>query len=150
MEHLNTLTHFNFNNHYFVYILYMAKDKSKQVFYPKYAFFIVFYACIFVSIGVLFAKIIDSVFPKFDPISQENTKRNKFILYLEVLAQISAIAIATYIFREYVHYFIQSFDFFSRNSYGSPDKFAALIIAPTMFSVQPSLINKIKFLANSF
>ena len=128
----------------------MAKDKSKQVFYPKYAFFIVFYACIFVSIGVLFAKIIDSIFPKFDSNLQEDLERNKFILYLEVLAQISAIAIATYIFREYVHHFIQSIDFFKRNSYGSPDKFAALIIAPTMFSVQPSLINKIKFLASSF
>lgn len=128
----------------------MAKDKPTQVFYPKYAVFIVFYACIFVTIGVLFAKIIDSLFPKFDANSIDNLKRNKFVLYLEVLAQISAIAIVTYIFREYVHYFIQSIDIVKRNSYGSPDKFAALIIAPTMFSVQPSLINKIKFLANSF
>lgn len=128
----------------------MPKEKPTQIFYPKYAFFICFYACIFVSIGVIFAKIIDSIFPKFDSNLQEDLKRNKFILYLEVLAQISAIAIITYIFREYVHHFIQSIDFFKRNSYGSPDKFAALIIAPTMFSVQPSLINKIKFLASSF
>jgi hypothetical protein len=128
----------------------MPKENSTQVFYPKYAFFIVFYACIFVTIGVLFAKIIDSIFPKFDPTSQDNLKKNKFVLYLEVLAQISAIAITTYIFREYVNYFIQSFEFFNRNTYGSPDKFAALIIAPTMFSVQPSLINKIKFLASGF
>tara|TARA_B100000676_G_C17805237_1_gene694397 strand:- start:7 stop:387 length:381 start_codon:yes stop_codon:yes gene_type:complete len=125
----------------------MAKDKSTQVFYPKYALFIVMYACIFVSIGVFFAKIIDSVFPKFD--EKETPKKNKMIIYLEVLSQISAIAIATYIFREYVHFFIQSIDYFKKHSYGSPDKFAALIIAPTMFSVQPSLINKIKFLANS-
>lgn len=128
----------------------MADKKATQVFYPKYAVFIVVYACIFVTIGVIFAKIIDSGFPKFDANSMENLKRNKFLLYLEVLAQISAIAIATYIFREYVHYFIQSIDFIKRNSFGSPDKFAALIIAPTMFSVQPSLINKIKFLASNF
>lgn len=128
----------------------MAKEKKEkitQVFYPKYALFIILYACVFVSIGVFFAKIIDSVFPKFD--DKETPKKYKIVIYIEVLAQISAIAIATYIFREYVHYFIQSIKFLEKHSYGSPDKFAALIIAPTMFSVQPSLINKIKFLANS-
>ena len=28
--------------------------------------------------------------------------------------------------------------------YGNPDKFAVIILAPTMFSVQPNLIGKIK------
>jgi hypothetical protein len=32
--------------------------------------------------------------------------------------------------------------------YGNPDRFAALIIAPTMFAVQPNLINKIKYIWN--
>ena len=125
----------------------MVKDKSNQVFYPVYAGFIIMYACIFITIGVLFAKIIDSIFPSFNEIDK---KKSKIIIYIEVLAQISAIALATYIFREYVHYFIESIDFFKNNTYGSPDKLAALIIAPTMFSVQPSLISKIKYLANSF
>lgn len=127
----------------------MAKDKSTQVFYPKYAGFIILYACLFLTIGVFSAKIIDSTFPKFNRNEYESTK-SKIILYIEVLAQIAAIALITYIFREYIHYFIQSINYFKKNSYGSPDKFAALIIAPTMFAVQPSLINKIKFLANSF
>ena len=90
--------------------------------------------------------MIDSFFPSF---TEKDKKKSKIIIYIEVLAQISAIALVTYIFREYVHYFIQSIEIFKKNTYGSPDKFAALIIAPTMFSVQPSLISKIKFLANS-
>jgi len=127
----------------------MAKDKStNQVFYPKYASFIILYSCIFVTIGVFFAKIIDSLFPSFD--EKEVEQKYNLVIYLEVLAQISCIALVTYIFREYVNYFIQSIDFIKKNSYGSPDKFAALIIAPTMFAVQPSLINKIKYLAYSY
>lgn len=126
----------------------MAKDKSDQVFYPMYALFIVIYACIFVTIGVFFAKIIDNIFPSFNEL--EHKDKSKPLIYIEVLAQISAIAVITYIFREYIHHIIQSIDFFNKQSYGSPDKFAALIIAPTMFAVQPSLIRKIKFLSNNF
>lgn len=122
----------------------ISKNDKTQVFYPKYAAFIVLYAVIFVTIGVTSAKLLDSIFPSFD----EKNPKHKLVLYLEVLLQISAIAIITYIFREYTNYFIQSIDFIKRNSYGSPDKFAALIIAPTMFSVQPSLIKKIKYLVN--
>ena len=125
----------------------MAKDKSNQIFYPKYAAFVVLYSCIFITTGILFAKIIDSLFPKFNRNELESS-RSKIVLYIEVLAQISAIALITYIFREYIHYFIQSINIFKRNSYGSPDKFATLIIIPTLFVVQPSLISKIKFLAN--
>ena len=121
----------------------MAKT---QVLYPKYAGFIVLYACIFVTIGVFSARVLDSLFPEFD--EETKTQKHKFLIFLEVLAQISSIAIITYIFREYTNYFVQSIKFLKKHSYGSPDKFAALIIAPTMFSVQPSLINKIKFLAN--
>jgi hypothetical protein len=129
----------------------MAKNRS-QIFYPKYALFIIFYSCIFVTIGVLFAKMLDDIFPKFDENKNKNknTIKSKILLYIEVLIQISTIALITYIFREYISHFIESIDYVKKNIYGSPDKFAALIIAPTMFSVQPSLINKIKFLANSF
>ena len=100
---------------------------------------------LFVTIGVTFAKLLDSIFPKFD----ETNPKNKLVLYVEVLLQISSIALITYIFREYIHYFIMSIDFLRKHNYGSPDKFATLIIAPTMFAVQPSLIKKIKFIVNS-
>jgi hypothetical protein len=120
---------------------------TKQVLYPKYATFIVIYACIFVTTGVLFARLLEKLFPKFD--EKNKTKKHKSIIFIEILLQISSIAVITYIFREYTNYFIESIDFFKKHTYGSPDKFAALIIAPTMFTVQPSLIKKINYLANS-
>ena len=118
--------------------------KTEQVFYPKYAAFIVLYAIIFVTIGVTGAKMLDTIFPKFD----DQNPKNKIVLYIEVLLQISSIAIITYIFREYTHYLIQSIPILKKNSYGSPDKFAALIIAPTMFTVQESLTDKIEYLVD--
>ena len=119
-------------------------DKNAQIFFPKYAVFIVFYAMIFVTIGVFFAKILDTIFPKFD----EQNPKHKMVLYVEVLLQICAIALVTYIFREYVNYCIMYIDFFRKHNYGSPDKFATTIIAPTMFALQPSLIQKIKYIAS--
>jgi len=117
--------------------------KEAQILYPNYALFICLYACIFVTIGVFFANILNTIFPKYDE------TKNKIVIYIEVLLQIISIAMVTYIFREYTEYFIKSFSFFKKRTYGSPDKFAALIIAPTMFSVQPNLIKKIKFLVNN-
>jgi hypothetical protein len=128
----------------------MAKSKSTQIFYPTYAAFIVLYSCIFVTIGVLFAKMLDDIFPKFNRSDIVSNKKSKFILYLEVLGQVSSIALITYIFKEYISYFFESISYVKKHKYDSPDKFAALIIIPTIFAVQTSLINKIKFLANSF
>mgnify|MGYP001186912040 CR=1 FL=1 len=117
---------------------------AKQIIYPVYSGFIILYACIFVTIGVFFAKLLDKIFPRFDP----KKPKSKVVIYIEVLLQIASIVFITYVFREYTHYFIESFDYLKKNSYGSPDKFATIIIAPTMFAVQPSLINKIEYLAN--
>lgn len=115
---------------------------KKQVLYPKYAGFIVLYAIIFLTIGVGSAKILDLIFPDFD----ENNPKNRIVMYIEVLLQISAIALITYVFREYTNYIVNLVPVLSSSKYGSPDKFAALIIAPTMFSVQPHLIRKIRYL----
>ena len=118
--------------------------KQKQIIYPKYAGFIVLYASIFLIIGINAANVLEKIFPKFD----ETKKKSTFIIYIEVLLQISSIAIITYIFREVTSNLIESVPMFKKHMYGSPDKFAALVIAPTMFSVQPSLISKIEYLAN--
>ena len=121
----------------------MAK-KNIQVFYPKYAGFIVLYAMIFVQVGVIFAKLLDKLFPTFE----ETNPKHSVYIYIEVLIQIGAVGVITYIFREYTSYFIESSSLFKKHMYGSPDKFAALIIAPTMFSVQPNLIRKIRYLVD--
>ena len=123
----------------------MAKYKLDitKVIYPKYMCFIVGYACLFVTIGVFFARCLDIVFPKFDI----HEPRNRLVLYVEVLLQIASIAVITYIFREFTDFFVKSIPFLDKHNFGSPGKFAALIIAPTMFAVQNDLINKVKYIA---
>ena len=59
-----------------------------------------------------------------------------------IYLQIGLIAVSTYIFREIVHYIFNTTFNIAKN----PDKFAVLIIAPTMFSQQKSLIEKIHYI----
>ena len=124
----------------------MAKNKLdiSKVIYPKYMGFIVGYACLFVTIGVFFARCLDILFPEFDI----NNPRNRLVLYVEVLIQIASIAVITYIFREFTDFFVKSIPFLDKHTFGSPGKFAALIIAPTMFSVQNDLINKVRYISH--
>ena len=117
-----------------------------QVLYPKYAGFIVMYAVLFLTIGVSAARLLDELFPKFNENDKEN--KGKFRYYIEVIIQISMIALVTYLFREVTHFLFTRVKGINKHMYGKPDKFAALIIAPTMFAAQPNLINKIKYIWN--
>lgn len=123
----------------------MAKEKPDitKVIYPKYMAFISIYSILFLTIGVFCARILDLIFPKFDIYKP----KSKIIIYIEVLLQIASIAIITYIFREFTDFFVKLVPFLDKHNYGSPGKFAALIIAPTMFSVQTHLIDKLKYLS---
>jgi len=107
---------------------------AKQLFYYKYAAHISLYAIIFLTMGVTISKLLDDYMPKLD----EN--KNKLVLLFEIYIQIILLVIATYIFREYVNYFLRNI----LNIYGNPDKFAILILATPMFSQQQNLIGKIK------
>ena len=116
-----------------------------QIIYPKYAGFIILYAIVFLFIGVSIARGLDMLFPKFSE-DKNKAKRKQTIVYTsEISAQIAMIVVATYIFREIVHYLFTLPLILRMNMYGKPDRFAALIIAPTMFAVQPNLISKIKY-----
>ena len=117
-----------------------------QVLYPKYAGFIALYAIIFLTVGVSVARVLDKIFPKFNENEKEN--KSKFRYYIEVIIQIALIATITYMFREIIHYLFTRVKGIKKHMYGKPDKFAALIIAPTMFAAQPHLINKIKYIWN--
>ena len=107
---------------------------SKQLFYYKYAAHIALYAIIFVTVGVTISKLLDDYMPRLDE------KKSKAVLLFEIYIQITILVISTYIFREYVNYFLRQM----LNIYGNPDKFAILILATPMFSQQPNLIGKIK------
>ena len=117
-----------------------------QIFYPKYAGFIILYAIIFVTVGITIAREFDRYFPKFD--SSEPEAKSKLVYYAEVLAQISAMVILIYLLREATHYAIMSTNILSKYIHGHPDKYASVIIAATMFSVQPNLVYKIRHVWN--
>ena len=105
----------------------------KQVVYPKYAGWIIVYALLFFTFGVSIGELLNNMMPKYD-----DTK-HKFETFLEIVVQISLIVLSTYVFREYINFFLKN----KLNIYKKPDKFAVLIIAPTMFSQQTELIKKI-------
>jgi hypothetical protein len=105
----------------------------KQVFYPKYAIWIVLYAILFLTFGVSIGEILNKIMPVYD---ETKSKPHQF---LEVCIQIGLIAVSTYAFREFINVFLKK----SFNIYKNPDKFAVLIVAPTMFSQQDQLIKKI-------
>ena len=104
-----------------------------QVFYPKYALWIFIYAILFLTFGVSIGELLNKIMPIYD----EN--KSKIEVFLEVSLQIGLIAITTYAFREFINIFLKG----TFNIYKKPDKFAVLIVAPTMFSQQSELIKKI-------
>lgn len=108
----------------------------KQIIYPKYISSIFVTSVIFLACSVTIGKKLNDLFPPLDK------KKSKNIIYLEVALQIGLIACLTHIFREYIGYFMKQ----AIQTEGNPDKFAALVVAPIIFSQQPELIAKIKYL----
>ena len=106
---------------------------KEKIIYWDYAFWIFAYAIIFLSIGVTIGKTLERVMP------EEDKKKHRFIVLLEVYLQIGLIAILTYIMREYVEALFNKLFVIKKK----PGRFAALIIAPTLFSQMPSLISKL-------
>lgn len=119
---------------------------GEQVFYPKYAGFIFLTCVMFLIVGVSIAKKLNELFPSFDKDNEEDVKRSKMILLAESSVQIGLIGVTTYIFREVINKGLKFI--FDKNLHGNPSKYAILIVAPTMFSQQKSLINKITFIWN--
>lgn len=119
---------------------------GEQVFYPKYAAFIFLTSIMFLMVGVSIAKKLDESFPSFDKDNEQDVVRPKYVLLVESAVQIGLIGVTTYIFREVIHKGLKIV--FGGNLHGNPSKYAILIVAPTMFSQQKSLINKITHVWN--
>jgi hypothetical protein len=109
---------------------------AKQVIYWNYTLWIFIYSMVFLTIGVTCGELLEIIMPKY------NENKNKAIIFIEINLQIGLIAILTYFFREIVHYIFNS----NFNIAKNPDTFAVIIVAPTMFSQQISLIKKIHYL----
>ncbi len=119
---------------------------GEQVFYPKYAAFIFLTSVMFLIVGVSIAKKLDESFPSFDEDNEKDVARPKMVLLAESGAQIGMIGVTTYIFREVIQKGLKFI--FGKNLHGNPSKYAILIVAPTMFSQQKSLIKKITHIWN--
>ena len=107
--------------------------KKTKIVYPQYAFWIFIYAILFLTIGVSAGEILNNLFPKYDK------NKSKKILLLKIFLQVGLVAVISYIFREYA-------DFVLKNTFKiqrSPENFAVLIVAPTMFSQQKELLKKL-------
>lgn len=111
-----------------------------QIFYPKFALFICLYAIIFTLVGTTIAKIFDKIFPEHDE------SKHKFVILIEFLIQICVNCVFIYALREYVHHFMKMIPLFKNEIFGNPGKFAALIISPTIFTVQTNLAYKLEYI----
>lgn len=113
------------------------KIGGEQVFFPKYAFSISVMAILLIFSGVTIGATLERFMPKFD------TTKTKPEMIIEISLQIALVATFTYLFREIFSKIIKKY--FGKYIYGSPDKFAVLVVAPTMFSQQDSLFEKIDY-----
>ena len=92
---------------------------------------------IYFLLGVTISKIIN------DNSSEYNKNTSKIKLFFDVAIQIGIIATSVYFIRLLVKNLI-SFLNNGKKLPGSPDKYAMIIVAPTMFSLQPKILEKIK------
>ena len=115
-----------------------------KLFYLSYLFYLIVFGLLFLLSGVSIARGLNDMFPKFDRFNP----KPKSIYLLEICAQVSLIIILSYSFREISQFFVSYFLSKNIQLYGSPNKYASLIIAPTMFTVQPNLFKKIKYVWN--
>tara|TARA_B100000401_G_C52608243_1_gene625388 strand:- start:74 stop:421 length:348 start_codon:yes stop_codon:yes gene_type:complete len=107
--------------------------KGKKIIYWTYAFWVFVYAIVFLSIGITIGKTLEKYMPKLDE------KKYRLLTLLEIYLQVGLVAVLTYIMREYVEAIFKIFF----NIQKQPGKFSALIIAPTLFSQMPTLMNKL-------
>jgi hypothetical protein len=81
----------------------------------------------------------DNVFPEYDD------KKSKILILSELLLQVMLNCVIFYIMREYTHALVMMFASLRTHVYGTPAKFAELIVSPTMFLAQQNLMKKISY-----
>ena len=109
-----------------------------QIIYPNYVFFITLYAILLFVMGISYAKVIDNIFPDFDNLEK---KPGKLVVLFETIIQVSLSVVGSYIFRELLEYLFRNLLGLDKYIIGNPDRFAIIIVAPTMFFTQKNLVN---------
>jgi hypothetical protein len=115
------------------------------VLYPKYTLFVSIYSIFLFIIGITYAKFIDNL---LDDFREENNKKSKFIIWTETIAQVVLLVLGSYILREFIDYLFRNVFDLNTHIFGNPDRFAVIIVAPTMFFTQKNLQRKINYLWN--
>lgn len=109
----------------------------------KYISLIIIYGILFFILGVTFAKLNEKLFPVFN---KSTLSKPKYKVLIEATLQILTTIIITYMIRSIVRIMFDNLLQFKNRLNRSPDKFAVIIVAPTMFAVQPNLTNKIRYI----
>ena len=117
----------------------------RQILFPKYMFFIAIYSVILFTLGVTAAKFIDKI---FDDFNRKTNKKSRIRICAEIIFQVIVSVLVSYILREFIDEFFRDVLGLDKQIFGNPDKFAVIIIAPTMFYIQENLQQKIVFLWN--
>ena len=112
---------------------------DKQIFYPIYALFICLYSIIFTLIGIPISKLVNRLTLDYDD------KKNKLLVLIEILIEISINCVIVYILKEYTHYILMSINYLKRLSYGNPTKYASLLLSAVILLPQQKLLKKIKY-----
>ena len=96
----------------------------------KYMSLIIIYGILFFILGVSLAKLNEKLFPVFN---KSTLSKPKYKVLIEATSQILTTIIITYIIRSIVRIMFDSLLQFKNKLNRSPDKFAVIIVAPTMF-----------------
>lgn len=113
----------------------------KQIIYPKYAIWVFIYTILFATSSILYGKFLDYLSIKYDSKFVSNgEEKSKIKLIIEVCLQLGFNSVGVYVFRELITFVIRYYFKIEK----SPDDFAALVVAPIIFSQQPILMQKIK------
>ena len=113
----------------------------KELKFIEGIFWIFLTSIIYFSFGVTISKFID-IFIKKIPFFSDDHKKSKFVLIIEVSILIGIIATSIYIMRLFVMSIIKNI--YGGMIPGTPDKYSILIVAPTLFSLQSTIIHKLK------
>jgi len=108
-------------------------------------FFIANYAVILFTLGVTAAKFIDKI---FDDFHRETNKKSRPRIWAELIIQVILSVLVSYMLREFIDAFFRDVLGLDKQIYGNPDRFAVIIVAPTMFYTQENLRQKMIYLWN--
>ena len=108
--------------------------------YFRYSAEIFLFSILLCFSALFLGKAADYYFPKYNP------NKNTLILWVEILIQVSIIAVFTYFIREIITWITSPF----APHHGNPMKYAIIIMAPIVFYQQVHLFDKMDELMNRY